>query len=43
MKPTVLDTNVILRYLLKDSAQLYEQAVTLISPVKNGAAKAHTS
>jgi predicted nucleic-acid-binding protein len=41
MKPTVLDTNVILRYLLKDNAQLYEQALTLISPVKNGTAKAH--
>ncbi len=41
MKPSVLDANVILRYLLKDNAQLYEQAVGLITPVKNGTAKAH--
>ena len=41
MKPSVLDTNVILRYLLKDHAQFYEEAVTLLSPIKNGTAKAH--
>ncbi len=41
MKPVILDTNVILRYLLKDNAQLYKQAVILLSPVKSGTAKAH--
>lgn len=41
MKPLILDTNVVLRYLLKDNAELYERAVALITPVKEGTANAH--
>lgn len=41
MKPIILDTNVILRYLLKDNMPLYEQAVLIMSPIKTGAAQAY--
>jgi predicted nucleic-acid-binding protein len=41
MKPIVLDTNVILRYLLKDNISLYERAASILLPIKNGAAQAH--
>ena len=41
MTPIILDTNVILRYLLKDNMPLYEKAVSIMAPVKMGAVQAH--